>query len=193
VRSDLPPEVRQAGFLRGHAQPHLLDWNRDGRTDLVLSDPLSWKLQVGLGPLTGKSEVEVEPYPLPIIPDAHPQHFEFADWDGDGSLDLLLAVCHRKSKEGPWLYEVHWFRNSSTRGEPRFEAPIRLLTIPEPWEVNGLATVHRVRDGRPDLAVSVTRNWQRRPDHGWSVESQLWLYRRGASPAALTRERTGGS
>lgn len=186
TRGDI--DLALTALFRSHHRPHLLDWGGDGRSDLVISHPLSWKLDVGAGPLGGKHEVEVRPFELPTIPGVdvkkypgvNPQHFEFTDWDGDGSFDLLMAACRLKTPDkGPWLYDVYWFRNTARRGVPRFDPPVKLLSIPEPWEVNGMAVVPRGRAGHQDLVVSLTKNWDRKPDRGWTCDAQLWLYRRG--------------
>jgi hypothetical protein len=164
---------------RSRHRPHPLDWDRDGRTDLVLTHPLRWYVEVGAGPLGGKDQVEVTRFDLPKVPGVHPHHSDIAHADGDGPFDLLMAACHLKTPDkGPWLYDVYWFRNAARRGGPRFEAPVKLLSVPEPWEFNGFAVVPRGRPGRQDLVVGLTRNWDRKPDTGWTVDSQLWLYRR---------------
>jgi hypothetical protein len=173
--------------LRGHNRPHLLDWNRDGRTDLVLEDSYLreawWDLQVGVGPLRGKTEVEVEPFRLPALPDRDPDDFEFADWDGDGLYDVLMAGAYLEDqKNGPWLYDIYWFRNTSRRGKPRFEPPVRLLTAPvqsPEWQYTGYAVVDRGRAGRQDLVVSVHKGWDNKGGR-WTQTGRLWLFRRRA-------------
>jgi hypothetical protein len=58
------------GFGRAVTNPHLLDWNRDGQTDLVVGytqggwHDTQWTLYVGTGPLAGKTEVAVKPQPI---------------------------------------------------------------------------------------------------------------------------------
>jgi hypothetical protein len=169
------------GLGRAVACPHLLDWDRDGHTDLVVGHRGSWTLYVGAGPLAGKAEVAVKPVALPQVPGAKPWQFAFADWDGDGRFDLLALVQYPEGKDGPWVYGVFWFRNTAAAGEPTFAAPERLLTVPAPWELGAFAVVDRGREGHPDLAVSVSR---KRADRGGNgVESQLWLYRRQAEPS----------
>jgi hypothetical protein len=117
-------------------------------------------------------------------------YFGFADWDGDGRFDLLAALqCQKgsdavrqdpqKRTEGPVSYSIYWFRNTTARGEPTFAPPSRLLTIPAPWELNGFSVRDRGQGGRLDLVVSVSKNLRPNPKDGYfSVDSQLWLYRR---------------
>jgi FG-GAP-like repeat len=150
--------------------PHLVDWDRDGHTDLVMGQRLAygkWTLDICLGPLAGKTEVAVKPFELPAIPDARVPHFGFADWDGDGSIDLLAAV-QRKEQQA-----IYWFRNTAIKGEPKFAAASPLLTVPAPWRLGAFAIVDWDQDGRLDLVVNMTKN---RP----GGISQLWLYRRKA-------------
>jgi hypothetical protein len=172
VRFELPGH--DPVYMVGQSHPHLLDWDGDGRTDLVVGQPGSWTLSVSAGPLAGKTEVAVKPFALPAVPDAKPWYFAFADWDGDGRFDLLAAVQYRDETDGRWHYGIFWLRNTAAKGEPTFAAPSRLLTIPAPWESGAFAVVDRGRDGCPDLVVSVSRK------RTSGVESQLWLYRRKA-------------
>jgi hypothetical protein len=183
------------GFGRAVTNPHLLDWNRDGHTDLVIGyteggwHDTQWTLYVGAGPLAGKTEVEVKPFALPKVPDANAVYFGFADWDGDGRFDLLAAVRYQtgsddarryqKRTDEPVSYGIYWFRNTAAQGEPVFAPASRLLTIPAPWELDAFAVVDRGQDGRLDLVVSVSKNFRHNPKHGYfDVDSQLWLYRR---------------
>ncbi len=180
VRLDMTPEERQF-TMRGHSHPHLFDWNRDGQADLVLVDPQSWNLKVGSGPLKGKSEVMVKPFPLTEITDRHPYDFQFADWDGDGLFDVLFASSYLNPERTHWLYDIDWCRNTSQNGEPKFEAPVRLLTAPAQsgeWKYEAYAIMDRGRTGTQDLVVSVNKDWKRRPKGGWTNNSQLVLYRR---------------
>jgi hypothetical protein len=184
------------GFGRAVTNPHLLDWNRDGHTDLVIGytqggwHDTQWTLYVGTGPLAGKAEVVVKPFALPKVPDANAVYFSFADWDGDGRVDLLAAVRYQKGSDAvrqhaqkrtdePVSYALYWFRNTADKGEPKFAAATRLLTIPAPWQLDGFSFVDRGKGGRLDLVVSVSKNVRpNRADGYFSVDSQLWLYRR---------------
>ena len=171
--------------------PHLLDWNRDGHTDLVVGyteggwHDTQWTLYVGAGPLAGKTEVEIKPFALPKVPDANAVYFGFTD----RHLDLLAAVRYQKGSDDarrtqqanhePISYGIYWFRNTTKKGEPRFAAASPLLTIPAPWELDGFAVVDQGHDGPRELVVSVSKNIRHNPKHGYfDVDSQLWLYRR---------------
>ena len=165
-------------LMRGLARPHLLDWDRDGHTDLVVGYPLEWTLYVSAGPLAGKSEVKVKPFALPQVPNARPWHFGFADWDGDGKFDLLAAVEQQgKGKDDPSSYGIYWFRNTSAKGEPKFEAARRILTIPAPWELEAFSVVDWDQDGHLDLVVSVSPGLK---GIGGVTSRQIWVYRRKA-------------
>jgi len=184
------------GFGRAVTNPHLLDWNRDGHTDLVIGyteggwHDTQWTLYVGSGPLAGKTDVVVKPFALPKVADANAVYFGFADWDGDGSFDLLAAVRYQKGSDAvrrdpqkrpdeAVIYGIYWFRNTADKGEPKFAAASQLLIIPAPWQLDAFAVMDRGQGGRLDLVVSVSKNIRHNPKDGYfSVDSQLWLYRR---------------
>jgi hypothetical protein len=186
------------GFGRAVTNPHLLDWNRDGQTDLVIGytqggwHDTQWTLYVGTGPLAGKTEVAVKPFALPKVPDANAVYFGFADWDGDGRFDLLAAVRYQKGHDAvrldpqkrtdePVSYGIYWFRNTADKGEPKFAAASPLLTIPAPWQLDGFTVVKGAEGKGLDIVVSVSKNVRHNPKDGYfSVDSQLWLYRRKA-------------
>jgi hypothetical protein len=185
VRFKLPgPDTGYLGFARAVTHPHLIDWNRDGHSDLVVGHSEGWAegiwtLYVCAGPLAGKTELTAKGFAMPSVADARPVYFGFADWDGDGRVDLLAAVRYQKGSDEPVSYAIYWFRNTTAKGEPTFAAPIRLLTIPAPWELDGFTVVEGGKAGRLDLVVSVSKNIRPNPKDGYfSVDSQLWLYRR---------------
>src|SRR5262249_34344785 len=118
---------------------------------------------------------------------------EFADWDGDGALDVLMAGAYLKDpKLGPWLYDIYWLRNTSRRGEPTFEPPVRLLTAPAQspeGQYTGYAVVDRGPAGPQALVVSVDkRGWR---DGKLTQAGRLWLFRRRPEPPAAP-DRAGG-
>jgi len=168
------PDPVPFAFHRANNRPWLLDWDRDGRTDLVI--PASFRAFVSSGPLARKTELAVRSIDLPIVDGDNPLAFSFADWDGDGVFDLLVGGQFREVKDGPWRYRVSWYRNTSTKGEPAFAKARVLLTIPAEWELNAFAVVDHNRDGRADLVVSATKDWTRKKDVGWTCTSQLLLY-----------------
>jgi hypothetical protein len=177
------------GDARAVTNPHLVDWNRDGHTDLVVGHTegwagSEWTLYVCAGPLAGKTELTAKPFPMPAVADARPVHFASADWDGDGNFDLLAAMQYQtgidavranlqKRTDEPVTYVIYWYRNTAAKGEPKFAAASRLVTIPAPWVLEAFSIVDR------DLVVSVSKNlhmnWM---DGTFHVESQLWRYRR---------------
>jgi hypothetical protein len=195
VRFKLP--LKSPGLLgdaRAVTNPHLIDWNCDGHTDLVVAHSEGWAeglwtLYVCAGPLAGKTQLTAKPFALPSVPDARPVYFGFGDWDGDGRFDLLVAVRYQKGSESvrgdplkrthePVSHAIYWFRNTADKGEPKFAAARHLLTISASWELDAF-TMLRGRDGRLDLVVSVSKNFRDNPKDGYfSVDSQLWRYPR---------------
>src|SRR5262245_50287276 len=150
VRFKLPGiEPGLLGFARAVTNPHLVDWDGDGHTDLVVGHSegwagSEWDLHVCAGPLAGKTELAARKFVMPKVPDAHPVYFGFADWDGDGRFDLVAAVQSQKGSDAvradprkrtdePVGYAIYWYRNTTAKGEPKFAPPSRLLTIPAPW------------------------------------------------------------
>jgi hypothetical protein len=175
--------------VTGLARPYLVDWDRDGHTDLVIAYPGRWTFQVALGPLADKKDLAFKPMNLPPVEGASPIHFSFADWDGDGRMDLLVGVegPRRLRPDGVWgagRCSVYWFRNTSDTGPPKFAEPAHVLDLPEPWILHALTTVDWGGDGRPGLVVSVSKGWKLgEGGRGWwPAASELWLYRRKAEP-----------
>jgi hypothetical protein len=200
IRLKLPVRIPglapgELGLSRAVTNPHLVDWDGDGHTDLVVVHTegwlgRQWTLYVCAGPLAGKTEFTAKAFFLPRVPDAEPVYFAFADWDMDRNFDVLAAVQYQKGSDAvrqhPWTrtdepvsYAIYWFRNTAAKGEPMFAAPVRLLTIPGPWQLDAFTVVDRGPDGQLDLVVSVSKNFRHNPKHGYfDVDSQLWLYRR---------------
>jgi hypothetical protein len=183
----------------GNARPHIVDWDRDGHTDLVIFYPGSapprgnqgrqrWTYLVGRGPLGVEKDLALKPMTLPPIPDAVPRCFTLADWDGDGRLDLLVGLEKRPVGERPdgGRWRVYWFRNTNDTGPPNFAEAAHVLDLPKPWELRALTAVDWAGDGRPSLVVSVSQGLKNLPglDECWPVASELWLYRRKAEPRA---------
>jgi hypothetical protein len=141
-----------------------------------------------LGPFADKKDLTLKPVNLPAIRDTKPVHFAFADWDGDGRVDLLVGVegprpMNPAGKESRGRCSVYWFRNTSDTGPPKFAEASHLLDIPEPWELHALTAVDWAGDGRPSLVVSVSKGLKS-GEGWWPVASELWLYRSKTDPRA---------
>ena len=134
--------------VRGPSAPCLLDWNEDGRRDLLVGDGggyLHLFLNGGssAAPDYGsKSRVQADYKTLDVRSNASPC---IVDWNGDGRFDLLV---------GSWSGELFLFLNEGTRGQPVFSKPIKLNdgkldvgsdSSPDMADLNG--------DGKKDLIV----------------------------------------
>ncbi len=175
------------GVERSHAQPHLVDWNRDGHTNLILDGGLTWALQVS-GPLVGQTQIETKRFPITELPNRTPYDIRFTDWDGDGVFDMLFAGAYLNPEKTEWLYDIYWCRNTSRVGAPKFGPPVRLLEAPsqsDGWQYNGFAVRNLGQTGLQELVVSVSKDWVRKPTGGWTNKSRLMLYRRNVAAVAV--------
>jgi hypothetical protein len=146
-----------------------------------VGEPWEWALFVARGPLDPDRVIELQRVPLPEpsgVAWAHPHYFQFADWDGDGSTDLLIGAQLAERKDGDLRWAVYWLRNTVHRGEPKYAPPVKLIDIPTPWDLDGIAVDDSAGPGRQHLVASVSKDWQRKADGNWSIVSQLWRYRR---------------
>jgi len=190
-------------FSRGLSRPHLIDWRRDGHSDLVIGYPhhppfqtsrpfqaSRWTLLVGSGPFAKKKDLALKPLDLPPILGGSPVSFAFADWDGDGQVDLLVGVewdaVPRYNPNGSYPYRpehfsVYWFRNTSDTRRPTFAEASHIFDVPYPWQLHALTAVGRERDTRPSLVVSVSKS-KAGEVFSQLEASELWLYRRKAGP-----------
>ncbi len=166
---------------RGVSLPYLVDWDRDGHTDLVIGYWSRWEFLLIRGPLRDRRKFVFQRVSLPSIPNASPTCFAFADWDGDGRLDLLVGVV--RTDGAARKRSVYWLRNLSDKGPPKFAEAARLLDLPAPWELDALTTVKWGGDVLPSLVVSVGRDW--RQEGG--AANELWLFRRKAGSADRPR------
>jgi hypothetical protein len=191
-------EPKVGPFTRGRARPHLVDWRRDGHADLVIGylghPPLQttrpfqasrWTLLVDSGPLAEKKDLAVKLLELPPILGGSPIGFSFADWDGDGRVDLLVGVQWdgppRYKPDGVYPYQperfsVYWFRNTSDTRYPKFVEASHLFDVPYPWQLHALTAVNWGRDTRPSLVVSVSKS-KAGEVYSRLEASELWLYR----------------
>jgi hypothetical protein len=185
-----------------------VDWRRDGHADLVIGYPGQspfwngrplqahrWTLFVGSGPRAEKEALTLKEFglppalkrlELPPILGGAPVAFAFADWDGDGRVDLLVGVkwdgVPRYSPNGSYPYRpahfsVYWFRNTSDTRRPSFAEALPLFDVPYPWQLHALTPDVQGRDTRPSLVVSVSKK-KAGELHSPLEASELWLYRR---------------
>ncbi len=134
--------------VKGPSAPCLVDWNEDGRKDLLVGDGGGY-LNLFLN--AGSSEtpeyasavrIQADYKDLDVRSKASPC---IVDWNEDGRIDLLV---------GTWSGELFLFLNEGSRGLPVFGKPIKLNdgkldvgsdSSPDMADLNG--------DGKKDLVV----------------------------------------
>jgi|MudIll2142460700_1097286.scaffolds.fasta_scaffold87402_1 WD40 repeat protein len=134
--------------VRGPSAPCLVDWNEDGRKDLLVGDGggyLHLFLNAGSSAApdyASTSRVQADYKTLDVRSNASPC---IVDWNGDGRFDLLV---------GSWSGELFLFLNEGSGGQPVFGKPIKLNdgkldvgsdSSPDMADLNG--------DGKKDLIV----------------------------------------
>jgi hypothetical protein len=175
--------------VKSFDRPHLIDWNRDGRTDLVLD--AGWRVLIGQGPLNAQSTISTNIFVLPDRPEANGDDLQFTDWDGDGTFDLLFAALHLNADKKHWLADIYWCRNTAKQGEPKFDPPVKLLTAPaqaDGWNYHGFAVRNRGQAGQQEIIISTSKDWKRKPERGYIAHTRLTLFPR-AIPEGHRRAR----
>ena len=88
------------------------------------------------------------------------QHYEFADYDQDGNFDLLFAETRNiKSGDDPahnkLISSIHWMRNLTDSGDPKFDSPEKIYEFPENWTTSSFSIVDLNSDGACDIVASI--------------------------------------
>lgn len=116
------PEGKQAGITGTASAVHAVDWNGDGKLDLLVGN-INGKVHLVPNEATGKGYAFGKEQPLmadgaPIqAPGGDAGPFA-ADWDGDGKLDLLVG-----SGDG----SVWFYRNVGTATAPKLAKGVQLI------------------------------------------------------------------
>lgn len=151
-----------------------MDWNNDGKLDLLSGDS-NGKVWIFINKGTSKEPVLakgilVEAAGTPItgertryekgadgkyrsVPSTSGKisgiysKIHFADWDGDGLKDLLVG------QDGPTNALIVWYKNVGTAATPKFEAP-KPIELPQsnlPMSRLSPYVMDWDKDGKPDL------------------------------------------
>lgn len=168
------PGVRMGEAVESFASPFPVDWDNDGREDLLVGDGIGFlSLYRNLGTagtpvfdegrylVCGSKEIDLGEDACPVV----------VDWDGDGRKDLLC---------GSGTGQVLLFRNRGEDGQPELE-PARVVfdTAPDPGELSSGAAPFAVSDWNgdalPDIMLGTARG-----------SLYLFLNRRGEIPRSGT-------
>jgi hypothetical protein len=145
-------------FPTGRSFVTAADWNGDGVPDLLWME--SKGIRVALGPITGDGPIalthRIDAGSLLAQEDSHVLDFAVADWDRDGTLDLLVRTHFGER------WEVACYRNLGRPGLTRLAEGKLLLRVQATGWGDGFCVCDWNADGRPDLMVTRCE-WLRRP------------------------------
>lgn len=110
------------------------DFNRDGKTDIVVIDVISNTIRLFLGNGDGTFQP-----PLKYITLTYPTQLAAADFDGDGNPDLVVVDRYSNG-----ISVLHGQGNGKFGAASRYAANLN---------VSELATADVNRDGLPDLVL----------------------------------------
>ncbi len=130
------------------ATPAVMDWDADGRLDLLVSMGGRLQLHRGLSarPLADPPQIIEDTSGASVLPDGESAAAP-VDWDGNGLFDLIIGDA-----EGG----LHFAANVGTRETPLFEPPVRFSLATGRLDVGGRARCVGLDidgDGMPELVV----------------------------------------
>jgi hypothetical protein len=151
------PEGKQAGITGTASAVHAVDWNGDGKIDLLVGEiggrvyfvPNEAK---GKGFAFGKEQALHAGGQVIQVPGGDAGPFA-ADWDGDGKIDLLVGA----GDGSVWFY-----RNVGTAREPKLAAGVQL--IPPGAHTQGPGNPRELRRGVRAKVCAVDYNGDGRLD-----------------------------
>jgi hypothetical protein len=181
VKPVFPPEqFGKVSYDAIQSRVAVADLNGDGKPDVLIGGRGSPHVGVVYGPLDGKDELTVQRlWPKgkePFSPSKRlSTNLVLADWDGDGSPDLVLGFTEWR---GPgWRSRgVSWCRNVGTKQAPKFGPPQLLVEDKDREETVGICVADWNGDGRPDL---ITRRFEYKEGGPSGGHQKVWVYRRG--------------
>jgi hypothetical protein len=200
--------------VRGLARPYLVDWRRDGHTDLVIGYPGQppfwtsrpfqanrWTLLVGSGQRAEKKDLKLKDFELspalnrlelPPILGGSPVAFAFTDWDGDGRVDLLVGVewdaVPRYNPNGSYPYRPAHFSVYWFRNTSD-KGPPKFAEATHLFDVPYPWQLHALTavswGQNPRPSLVVSVSKRKAGElHSPLEASELWLYRSKADPRA---------
>ncbi len=157
----------EPGFRPQITNVKIVDLDRDGLQDVLVCDGrrhrVLWYRQIG--PLTGEGRGSVQWDEIALGDEVNcPAGTAVADLDGDGDLDVIVAVLGSVYPTDLRVGQVVWLEN---QGNATFKNRVLLDDL---RRVSDVQAGDLNQDGRPDIAVAV---------YGYHHGEILWLENRG--------------